>query len=83
VLLRHGDEKGLVEEEFIMKGTGYLRRVRQGAPLDEAAHADEVTGREDGLHSVVAPGCAHPDPTRHLSPARLRLTEGAGRRDQE
>jgi len=28
--LRHGDEKGLVEEEFIMKGTGYLRRVRQG-----------------------------------------------------
>jgi len=30
VLLRHGDEKGLVEEEFIMKGTGYLRRVRQG-----------------------------------------------------
>ena len=30
MLLRHGDEKGLVEEEFIMKGTGYLRRVRQG-----------------------------------------------------
>ena len=30
MLLRHGDEKGLVEEDFIMKGTGYLRRVRQG-----------------------------------------------------
>jgi len=30
VLLRQGDEKGLVAADFIMKGTGYLRRVRQG-----------------------------------------------------
>jgi hypothetical protein len=61
-----------------MTGIGYLRRLGQG--LRSMKHPTPMKLQEGKMGYILlwAPGCAHPDPARHLPPARLRLIKGAG-----
>ena len=61
----------------MMTGIGYLRR---GQGLRSMKHPTPMKLQEGKMGYILLwlVGVAHPDPARHLPPARVRLIKGAG-----